>query len=232
MPRYFILIPWYIKACLNFENLDDSVPIDKQYVYDRNMLYMFTKHHGYFQGIFNLTPQQYIRLNELMLMIGAETYAQSDDYWTCRIRRMLRQALNCIYDIYVDQCKLNFYELSENSNPVTICTDYIHANYRNNISLNFLCELVHLNRTTLNQRFKQQLNCTCIEYLLHYRLKISQELLSNTNLKIDDIANQCGFKYGSYFNRQFTKYLGISPSEFRKNPTGYSMFEGDKVKKL
>ena len=110
-------------------------------------------------------------------MIGAETYAQSDDYWTCRIRRMLRQALNCIYDIYVDQCKLNFYELSENSNPVTICTDYIHANYRNNISLNFLCELVHLNRTTLNQRFKQQLNCTCIEYLLHYRLKISQELL-------------------------------------------------------
>ena len=95
---------------------------------------MFTKHHGYFQGFFNLTPQQYIHLNELMLMIGAETYAQSDDYWTCRIRRMLRQALNCIYDIYVDQCKLNFYELSENSNPVTICTDYIHANYRNNIS--------------------------------------------------------------------------------------------------
>ncbi|MFR4621785.1 MAG: helix-turn-helix domain-containing protein [Lachnospiraceae bacterium] len=61
---------------------------------------------------------------------------------------------------------------------------------------------------------------------------ILQELLSNTNLKIDDIANQCGFKYGSYFNRQFTKCLGISPSEFRKNPTGYSMFEGDKVMKL
>ena len=39
-----------------------------------------------------------------------------------------------------------------------------------------------------------------------------------------------GFKYGSYFNQQFTKCLGISPSEFRKNPTGYSMFEGDKVK--
>ena len=100
--KAFHFDPWYINACLKFENLDDSVPIDKQYVYDRNMLYMFTKHHGYFQGIFNLTPQQYIHLNELMLMIGAETYAQSDDYWTCRIRRMLRQTLNCIYDIYVD----------------------------------------------------------------------------------------------------------------------------------
>ena len=42
--KVFHFDPWYIKACLNFENLDDSVPIDKQYVYDRNMLYMFTKH--------------------------------------------------------------------------------------------------------------------------------------------------------------------------------------------
>ena len=230
--KAFHFDPWYIKACLKFENLEDSIPIDEKYVYDRNMLYMFTKHHGNFQGIFYLTPQQYVHINELMLMIGAETYAQSDDYWTCRIRRMLRQTLNCIFDIYVDQCKFKFYELSENTNPVTTCTDYIHNNYQNDITLSFLCELVHLNRTTLNQRFKQQVNCTCIEYLLHYRLKISQELLSNTNLKIDDIATQCGFKYSSYFNRQFTKCLGITPSEFRKNPTGYSMFEGGKISKL
>ena len=33
--KVFHFDPWYIKACLNFENLDDSVPIDKQYVYDR-----------------------------------------------------------------------------------------------------------------------------------------------------------------------------------------------------
>ena len=140
-------------------------------------------------------------------MIGAETYAQSDDYWTCRIRRMLRQTLNCIFDIYVDQCKLSSTNYLRILTPVTTCTDYIHNNYQNDITLSFLCELVHLNRTTLNQRFKQQVNCTCIEYLLHYRLKISQELLSNTNLKIDDIATQCGFKYSSYFNRQFTKCL-------------------------
>ena len=138
--KAFHFNPWYIKACLKFENLEDSIPIDEKYVYDRNMLYMFTKHHGNFQGIFYLTPQQYVHINELMLMIGAETYAQSDDYWTCRIRRMLRQTLNCIFDIYVDQCKLKFYELSENTNPVTTCTDYIHNNYQNDITVSFLIE--------------------------------------------------------------------------------------------
>ena len=97
--KAFHFDPWYIKACLRFENLDDDISIDEKYVYERNMLYMFTRHSGNFQGIFHLTPQQYIHINELMLMIGAETYAQSDDYWTCRIRRMLRQTINCIYDI-------------------------------------------------------------------------------------------------------------------------------------
>ena len=77
--KAFHFDPWYIKACLRFENLDDDISIDDKYVYERNMLYMFTKHSGNFQGIFHLTPQQYIHINELMLMIGAETYAQSDD---------------------------------------------------------------------------------------------------------------------------------------------------------
>ena len=164
-----------------------------------------------------------------MLMIGAETYAQSDDYWTCRIRRMLRQTLNCIFDIYVDQCKLKFYELSENTNPVTTCTDYIHNNYQNDITLSFLCELVHLNRNhTLNQRFKQQVNVhvsnTCFTIVLRYRKNcyltpISKLMILQPNVVLSIVLTS---------NRQFTKCLGITPSEFRKNPTGYSMFDGGK----
>lgn len=230
--KTFHFDPWYIKDCLEFDNLEEDIEIDDRYVYNRQMLYMFTKHHGNFQGIFRLTPQQYIHINELMLMIGAETYAQSDGYWTCRIRRMLLQVINCIYDIYVDQRKLKFFELSENTNPVTICADYIQANYNKDITLNTLCKMVNVNRTTLNQKFKQQFNCTCIDFLLNYRLKMSQELLSNTNMKISEIAENCGFKYDSYFIRQFTNKLGISPSVYRKNPLAYTAFEGDAIREI
>lgn len=185
----------------------------------------------HFQGIFRLTPQQYIHINELMLMIGAETYAQSDGFWTCRIRRMLLQAINCIYDIYVDQRKLHFFELSENTNPATTCADYIQANYNKDISLNDLCELVSVNRTSLNQKFKAQYHCTCMEYLLRCRLKIAQELLSNTNMKISEIAENCGFKYDTYFVRQFTNKLGISPAAYRKHPLEYTAFDGEIIQK-
>ena len=196
------------------------------------MLYMFTKHHDNYQGIFELTPQNYIHINELMLMIGAETYSQSDGFWTCRIRRMLMQLTTCINDIFSDQRKLKFFELPVQNNPATICAEYIHTNYAREISLNDLCSLVNLNRTSLNQRFKQQFSCTCMEYLLMYRLKIAQELLSNTNMKMDEIAQNCGFKYDSYFVRQFTNKLGISPAAYRKNPLSYSAFDGKPIRKL
>ena len=230
--KSFHFDPWYIKACLTFENLEDCIEIDEEYRYNRKMLYMFTKHQDKFQGILELTPQNYIHINELMLMIGAETYSQSDGFWTCRIRRMLLQLINCIYDIFVDQRKLKFFELPEHNNPATTCAEYIHANYAKEISLNDLCTLVNLNRTSLNQKFKQQFSCTCMEYLLNYRLKIAQELLSNTNMKITEIALNCGFKYDSYFIRQFTNKLGISPATYRKNPLSYTAFEGKQIQKL
>ena len=228
--KSFHFDPWYIKANLCFDNLDDAVEIDPQYIYDRIKLYMFTKHTNLFQGIITLTPQNYIHINELMLMIGAETYSQSDDFWTCRIRRMLLQLLNCLYDIFVDQRKLKFFETPESYNPATICAEYIHKHYAENITLSTLCELVNINRTTLNQKFKTQFSYTCMDYLLNYRLKISQELLSNSNMKIHEIAESCGFKYDSYFIKQFTAKLGISPAMYRKNPLKYSSFDGKKIK--
>lgn len=230
--KSFHFDPWYIKACLCFDNLEDAIEIDAQYTYDRIKLYMFTKHHDNFQGIFTLTPQNYIHLNELMLMIGAETYSQSDGFWTCRIRRMLKQLITYIHDIYSDQRKLKFFETPESNNPASICAEYIHTNYAKNITLNDLCDLVNVNRTSLNQKFKTQFSCTCMEYLLHYRLKISQELLSNTNMKINEIAENCGFKYDTYFIRQFTAKLGISPAAYRKNPLSYSAYEGQPIHKL
>lgn len=230
--KSFHFDPWYIKSCLCFDNLEDSVEIEAQYTYDRTQLYMFTKHHDNLQGVFSLTPQNYIYINELLLMIGAETFSQSDGFWTCRIRRMLRQLINCIYDIYVDQRKLKLFDAPESHNPASVCAEYIHAHYAEDITLGTLCELVNLNRTSLNQKFKAQFSCTCMEYLLHYRLKISQELLSNTNMKINEIAESCGFKYDTYFTRQFTAKLGISPAAYRKNPLSYTAYEGRPIQNL
>lgn len=230
--KSFHFDPWFIKACLCFDNLNDDVALEPRYEYDRQNLYLFTKHYGNFQGIFSLTPQSYIHMNELMLMIGAETFSQSDGFWTCRVRRMLRQLIRCISDIYADQRKLKLFEAVDSHNPASICAEYIHGHYTENITLGDLCSLVNLNRTSLNQKFKAHFGSTCMEYLLNYRLKIAQELLSNTNMKTREIAENCGFKYETYFIKQFRAKLGISPAAYRKEPLSYSAYDGNPVRKL
>ena len=49
------------------------------------------------------------------------------------------------------------------------------------------------------------------------RLQRAMELLSESNTKLDEIANQCGYVSGSDFCRAFKKEAGVSPSEWRRN---------------
>ncbi len=41
-----------------------------------------------------------------------------------------------------------------------------------------------------------------------------------TNLNITEIAYEVGFNGASYYAETFRKYMGISPSSYRKNRTG------------
>ena len=53
------------------------------------------------------------------------------------------------------------------------------------------------------------------EYVAGLRVEQAKQLLRETNLKINQIASQCGFRSASYFIVVFRKQTGLSPSEYR-----------------
>lgn len=53
-------------------------------------------------------------------------------------------------------------------------------------------------------------------YLVNYRLELAARQLSETRLKVIDIAQNCGFHQQSYFTRAFRKKYGKTPLEYRK----------------
>ena len=57
-----------------------------------------------------------------------------------------------------------------------------------------------------------------------------QQMLGNAPL--NDIAYQCGFNDYSNFLRSFTRIIGKSPSQFRKDLRRYSKLEVDKHMQL
>ena len=212
--KSFSFNPIFLNSALTFERLQKNDFTEMEDEHDRNMMNLFLNRDEYYDGTLELSAKTYLRILEWLAIMGTEVYAQSDGYWTCRIRRYLLQTLYLIDDIYLE--RRNPQTAKRGKSQVNILLEYIHINYSEDMSLDTLCKLIHTNRTTLNRKFKAQVGYTAMEYLLHHRLKLACESLVHTNLSLAEISEAIGFRYDTYFIKQFTAKIGMSPTEYRR----------------
>ncbi|SAK48430.1 AraC family transcriptional regulator [Caballeronia catudaia] len=66
-----------------------------------------------------------------------------------------------------------------------------------------------------SRHFKRQMGLTPSQYLLNARLKLSCELLANSELPIDKIARRTGLSSGERLSKLFRKQFSMSPTEYR-----------------
>lgn len=70
--------------------------------------------------------------------------------------------------------------------------------------------------------FKEDFGKTPLEYLTELRLSLAKKLLLQMSFQgVENVAVQCGYKDIYYFSKAFKKYVGISPSEYRKKNSTY-----------
>lgn len=93
--------------------------------------------------------------------------------------------------------------------------DFVNEHFNEQLSLNDLAEKFHLNPTYVSRSFAQYFNMGFSQYLMHLRLKKSQELLIKTNLSIEKIAYMVGYNDIAYFSKQFRKTYGETAREYR-----------------
>ena len=55
------------------------------------------------------------------------------------------------------------------------------------------------------------------QYLLELKIRKARNLLANTALQVQEIAEECGFESHFYFSRLFKQRTGVSPLAYRKN---------------
>lgn len=94
--------------------------------------------------------------------------------------------------------------------------NYIHTCYGDELTLSALAKLLPMSEGQFCRAFKEVTNISPIAYVLRYRILQSCILLSEPDRKIADIAKSVGFNNISYFNREFIKAIGCSPSQYRK----------------
>jgi AraC-like DNA-binding protein len=100
--------------------------------------------------------------------------------------------------------------------------EYLMNNYREEVNLKKLAELVNMAEGSLCRFFKMNLGITIFEYLNKIKTEFACKLLMDPDLSIMDICLDSGFNNISHFNKQFKKATGVSPSEYRKRFKGLS----------
>ena len=60
------------------------------------------------------------------------------------------------------------------------------------------------------------LGITPTDFIRNVRLKRAAQLLANTQLPINEIADRVGFITARNFSTQFKKMYGVTPSEYRE----------------
>lgn len=92
---------------------------------------------------------------------------------------------------------------------------YLQNNYRQDISLDNCAEHTGTNPFFLSRSFKQVTGKNFIDYLTELRMDKAKELLRESEMRINDVADQVGYQH-TYFNRIFKKLEGMTPTRYRE----------------
>ena len=79
-----------------------------------------------------------------------------------------------------------------------------------------LSKIVFLNEQKLKAGFSAKYHMSISEYTNSIRMTMAENLLSTTELSIDEIAKQLGYNYSGNFVKMFKKTHGKTPLAFRK----------------
>lgn len=106
----------------------------------------------------------------------------------------------------------------QSTNSIIMRTkEYINQNLANDLTLVTIANNMHYNPSYLSYVFKQISGINISEYVNECRISKAKHLLTNTNMKIADIALAVGYESPNNFARFFRSITGIPPTQFRHN---------------
>ena len=93
---------------------------------------------------------------------------------------------------------------------------FIAHNYMRPITLQDAAREFGTCRSSFCVRFKAVLGTTFVDYVNGIRIQRACSLLCRTPLSVTEVAASVGFSDLAYFNRQFRRQIGMSPSAWRR----------------
>ena len=95
--------------------------------------------------------------------------------------------------------------------------NYIRENYTKDLNMAVVSNQVSMNYSLFSSAFKSYTGTNFVSYVKELRMTQAKRLLSETDLKVNEIALKVGYDNDKHFMKTFKAVVGVSPSEYRKN---------------
>lgn len=139
-------------------------------------------------------------------------YFSEDPLKVCRIYSLM-------IGFFYEMCRLidNSLQPKESENPVLLVKEYIDSHPADNPSVELLARMAYLSVSQFKRRFKELSYYTPHDYMLRQKIDLAKEMLSYTYLSVTEIALATGMSSSQIFAKNFKKYTGKTPREYREH---------------
>lgn len=99
-------------------------------------------------------------------------------------------------------------------------TSYMTFHMVDTITLKDMAERTNLSVSRFSSIFKERFGISPYRYLTRIRIDCAKDLLQNTELRLYDVAANCGFANEQHFSKAFAKETGMTPGRYRRMTRG------------
>jgi len=126
--------------------------------------------------------------------------------------------------VLVELIRINFGRQQQNSflhalrdKRIGKALELIHDSPETQWTIDSLASGIGMSRAAFAKKFTALVGQTVFTYLSNLRIQKAKEMIVTTNLFIDDIALNVGYESERAFTKTFSKYVGMTPKQFRKS---------------
>ena len=124
---------------------------------------------------------------------------------------------SAIFNEILEECYLQNHHPKSYESKIKASVDYLNENFRDvNLSMPDVAQKSYISGACFRKIFKDEYGMTVMDYVMKKRMEKAVRLLTNSELSIREIAEECGFGDDEYFSRCFKNAYGAPPKQWRR----------------
>lgn len=177
---------------------DQKIPFT---IFEENIRLLIEEVVHTYQHVLQIEPDELSRHLHFMNFPCLQEYQTHLNQWLLE----LNEHINHQFDDY------------KNKQKIQEALSYIKANFSHDLNMAVVSNHISMNYSLFSCVFKQYTGCNFVTYLKELRMRAAQKLLSETELKVNEVSHRVGYDNEKHFMKTFKALYGVSPTEYRKN---------------